>query len=363
MPEVHALPSADPDDPDPDDPARDPAADPAAAPGPSEPGGTALALAVALLAVVALGPSAVRADQPWSAALVAPFAAATGWLLGRMSGRRAFLWAAAPALILYGASGGDLVPVALVTGAVFARWRGRPALGGALLGIAAATVVYPAFLLLPLVVERIVARDVRGAVRTGGAGVAAWLAVGLPLLIIDRAGRVAAPPLRIDRTPEDPATSVWFWLDLGGAGLDRHTVDLLSTGLVLLAWAVALGLGLRRAADPGGFPWVAVAAAMIAGFLAFAKARSPQDVMWILPFFALVRLRPGWWAALAVGDLALAVGLAHWQEIVDQDGGFGLGEQLAAMGDWGRTVFYALLVVVLPLTPTVFDDRRAAVAP
>ena len=100
-----------------------------------------------------------------TALLLAPFGLLTAGMLAKLSGRRAFIWAAAPALVLYSVHNWDFLATAAVVGAVWAWSRGRPGLAAVLLGLGAATKIYPGFFALPLLLERLYVRDVRGAVR------------------------------------------------------------------------------------------------------------------------------------------------------------------------------------------------------
>jgi hypothetical protein len=303
----------------------------------------------------------------WTALLMAPFAVATGWMLTRMAGRRAFLWAAAPALALYGAYHWDLVTVCLVVWSIYAWSRGRPTLAGALLGLGAAIKIYPGFFLLPLVIERLVARDVRGAIRVAAAGVGTWLVVNLPFMVVDWEGWSAPYRAQLARAADLTSNSVYFWFAWGArAGeddLDRATVDHLSLGLIVLAWIVVLALGWFHRPEPRAYPWVQVSAGMLCAFLAFNKVYSPHYLMWLLPFFALIRVRWGWWAAASAIDLVLFVGVSRWYDVRSQGGGFSLGEQLASMAGWSRVVLFTLLLVVLPRARTVLDDPEPPSGP
>ena len=69
-------------------------------------------------------------------------------------------------------------------------------------------------------------------------------------------------------------------------------------------------------------------------------------MLWLLPFFVLVRLRWGWWAAYLAVDLLLYVGLFRWYYDITQGGDYGLAKQAAVLGVWGKTVLLALLYVV-----------------
>ena len=118
-----------------------------------------------------------------TALLLAPFGLLTAWLLAKLAGPRAFIWAAAPALVLYSAHNWDFLATACVAGAVYAWSRGRPGGAAMLLGLGAATKIYPGFLALPLLLERLALRDYRGAARVVAGTGGVWAAINLPLLL------------------------------------------------------------------------------------------------------------------------------------------------------------------------------------
>ncbi len=94
----------------------------------------------------------------WSAVLMGIAAMAIALILGRLSGRRAWLWAAAPALVHYMAYGYDALPVltvvaalAMVVGDDAVGVRARSYLGAAaVLGIGGGLKFYPLLFVLPL---------------------------------------------------------------------------------------------------------------------------------------------------------------------------------------------------------------------
>lgn len=279
----------------------------------------------------------------------------TGWALARLAGRRALIWAAAPALVFYGVYNWDLLPVALVTGAVLAQARGRSGLAGVLLGLGAATKIYPGFLLLPLLVERLVAGDRRGAVRAGTGAAVAWVAVNLPFLVANPAGWWATYLFQARRIGDISGNTIWFW---GFPDWPEPLVDRLSTGLILAGWLAALLLG-RRWGGPGRYPWLQVGAAMLAVFLALNKVYSPQYALWILPFLVLVRVRWGWWVALWAVDATLFLGLLSWYA----DTGDALARQATEIGVWGKSVLYLLLAVALLRAPAAGPEAGPAALP
>ena len=82
-----------------------------------------------------------------------------------------------------------------------------------------------------------------------------------------------------------------------------------------LLLAVAVGW-LRYGADRV-YPWLPVCAAMLAAYLLFNKVHSPQFVLWLLPFFVLLRIRAGWILAYFVADAAIGIGFFRWQYLIN----------------------------------------------
>ena len=80
----------------------------------------------------------------------AAIALLAAWLLGQVNPRRpwdAAIFALSPTLALTGLINWDLLAVGLVAGALWAWSRDRPVLTGVLIGLGAATKLYPLFLL------------------------------------------------------------------------------------------------------------------------------------------------------------------------------------------------------------------------
>jgi Glycosyltransferase family 87 len=282
-----------------------------------------------------------------TALLLAPFGLLTAGMLATLSGRRAFIWAAAPALVLYSVHNWDFLATATVVGAVLAWSRGRPGLAAALLGLGAATKIYPGFFALPLLLERAYARDVRGAARVVAGTAGVWLLINLPFLLANPDGWWATYAFQARRAADLTTNSIWFW---GLPDLGPSTVDHWSFALIALAWLVAVGAGWVLAGRTGGYPWLQVSAAMLAAFLLFNKVYSPQYVLWLLPFFVLLRVRWGWWAAYLAVDVLLYVGLFRWYYDITRGGDFGVAKQAAVLGVWGKAVLLALLYVVFLLS-------------
>jgi len=295
-----------------------------------------------------------------TALLLAPFGLLTAGLLVRLAGRRAFVWAAAPALVLYSVHNWDFLATACVAGAVYAWSRGRPGGAAMLLGLGAATKIYPGFLALPLLLERLALRDYRGAARVAAGAGGVWAAINLPVLLANPEGWWATYAFQAGREADLTTNSIWFW---GLPGLDPDQVNRWSAALIVASWALALIVGWSIARRTGRYPWLQVGAALLAAFLLFNKVYSPQYVLWLLPFFVLLRIRWGWWLSYLAVDLVLYVGLFRWYYDITRGGDFGLAKQAAVVGVWGKAVLLALLYVVFLLSSSVVRDPASTGGP
>ncbi|WP_344131412.1 hypothetical protein [Luedemannella flava] len=277
----------------------------------------------------------------WSAVFLLPVALAIAWQLVTLVGWRALIWAAAPAMVFYSVYNWDLLPVAWTLGAVLA-WRSRRfGLSAACLGLGAATKIYPGFFLLPLFIERLVARDRRGAALVAGAGAGAWLAANGPFMAINFKGWWATYAFQAGRPVNLDGNSIYEW---GFPDWTTETVDRFSVAVIAIGWLVALVAGWFVARRTGGaYPWVQVGTAMLCVFLAFNKVYSPQYFMWVLPLLALVRVRWGWWVAGWCIDAVLFIGIIR----LFDDGGDSLARQAASIGSWGKSLLLMLLFFVV----------------
>jgi hypothetical protein len=117
---------------------------------------------------------------------------------------------------------------------------------------------------------------------------------------------------------------------------------------------LALAVGLWRWRRSGSYPWIAVSAAMLCGFLLLHKVHSPQYTLWLVPFFVLLAVPWRWVLAYMVADICMDIGVFRWfyaMKIKGIDVGgnvsVGLAGQLVALGVWGRAALLAVLFVVV----------------
>ena len=278
-----------------------------------------------------------------STVLLLPFALLTAWHLHVLVGRRALLWSCSPALVLYALHNWDLLAVAAATAALWCWARGRTSWAAVLLGVGACLKIYPGLFLLPLVVERLVRSDLAGALRTAAVGLVAVVAVNLPFVLAGREGWAATYAFQSARAADSSSNSVWYWVQ---PGLTTEQLNVLVPVLVVAAALVAAAWGVVRARREGDYPVVQVCAAALVAFLLVNKVSSPQYTLWLLPFFALLRVHWGWWAAFTVADALVYVGVFRWFSALVSRTDPALPEAVLRAGVWSKS---ALLLVLFPL--------------
>ena len=241
---------------------------------------TALLMAAAALVAVVATSRTVR-RRPWDGLLVA----------------------AAPVLLLTSTINWDLLPVALTAVALLAWSRDRPVLAGAMLGLGAAAKLYPALLLLPVLLVCWQERPRGPALRRGAAAavaaVVSWAVVNLPVAALAPEGWRFFWTFNADRAAE--FGSPWFALDLVGRGVPADRLDIAAAGVT----AVGLGLvAVLALAAPRPPRLAQLALLTLAIFVLANKVWSPQYALWLLPLAVLARPR---WRDLLVWQAAEAV--------------------------------------------------------
>ncbi|MGI8790951.1 MAG: hypothetical protein ACR2I4_08730, partial [Actinomycetota bacterium] len=156
------------------------------------------------------------------------------------------------------------------------------------------------------------------------------------------------------RTADFNAFYSWGFSSLAG---DAEALNLVSLGLSVISWGAALALGWMRRTSEGAspYPFLQVSAAMVVAFLLWSKVHSPQYALWILPFFVLLRVSPGWWLAYALADLAVYVGIFRWFYDFSLTGDqvtWTAAKTVLVAGVWGRTVLLACLFIVFMRAPS-----------
>ena len=321
---------------------------------------------------------ALRADTDaefllHSALLLAPFGLLVAWLLGRLAGWAALLWSVTPPLVLYGFHNWDLPVVATTVGAVAVlgvrRWslRTRAVAAAVLLAVGFCLKVYPGIFVLPLIAYVLTGgdeprprRDVRGAVTVGAAAAVTVIAVNLPFALLGYPGWRASFEFQGNRAADATSNSIWYWglRPLVGGYQDTEVtaeyndiVSVVSPLSICAAFALALWLGWRRYRRDGSYPWVAVGAAMLCGFLLLHKVHSPQYTLWLLPFLVLLRVRWPLIASYLTVDLAIGIGVFLWFDATMTHSDTTIPLLLTLVGVWGRAALLVVLFFVFAGAP------------
>lgn len=245
-----------------------------------------------------------------SALLLAPFGLLTAWLLAKMAGWRALLFSAAPAIVLYAFHNWDLLVVAAATGGFWLWRRGQPVWAAVAFGVGAALKMYPILFVGPLVLEALHRRAIRRALLVASTALGVIVLINLPFAVGGFDGWAATYEFHAQRGPN--TDNIWALRDFGPIHLpvlEPGPLNLLTGLLSASLFVVALVIGWMRSRKLGRYPVVAVSAALLTAFLLFNKVHSPQYVLWLLPFFALLRVPIGWWTAYSVADIAVYVGV------------------------------------------------------
>jgi uncharacterized membrane protein len=323
----------------------------------------------------------------YSAILLTPFALATAWMLGKLARWRALLWCVGPPLVLYAFHNWDLAVAACAVAAVYVLHRGwgaaganRPLLNRAvvasvLLGIGFAFKLYPAVFVLPLMLyvgtggphgrELPAGRkfDLAAAVKVGLAAVVTVVVVNLPFALLGFKGWKASFTFQELRQVDITTNSIWFWgfrPESDPQNLEfQHLVSIFSPLLIIVSFLLACVLGWRRYRREGSYPWVAVSAAMLCGFLLFHKVHSPQYTLWLVPMFVLMRVRWGWILAYGIADLALGIGLFRYYYAITFHHPYGIydgfASQATMIGVWGQAALLVALFFAFGTARSVVD--------
>lgn len=308
------------------------------------------------------------------AALLLAATALTGAaLLHRMAPRRAWVWYGSTGLLFSAYLQTDVLPAVATIAAFFVIGIGRPwivtslprVLGAAAwLGVGGALKLYPLLFVLPLAIWAVTDRRLDAEPTLGGrwrrgatvVGVpaAVLLVTNLPFMLINFNGWWASFEFQWQRPIDMTTNSIWFWADRphsnAGNTTVQHTLMQVSTTATAVALIVALVAGFVLSRRLGNYPWLQVSAAMLAGYLLLNKVNSPQYVLWLLPFFVLLRIHWGWIVGYLVADVCLQVGFLRWNYLLIAQRPANVWDsvwtQQVMIGVWGRAALLVCLFVV-----------------
>jgi uncharacterized membrane protein len=285
-------------------------------------------------------------------ALATLFAA---WALARVHRTRPYdaaLFAASPVLVVNALVNWDLLAVGLVAGALLAWSRNRPVLTGVLIGLGAATKLYPLFLLGGVLVICFRRRAWGDAAKAVGATALSWLLINLPAMATGWDEWKHFWSFNDDRGAD--LGSLWMVLSQAGVHVGPSLINNASVAAFGVWCLVVLAIGIRAPLTPRlaqlGF-------LVVAGFLLVNKVYSPQYVLWLLPLAVLAR--PRWRDQLIWQACELFYFASVWWYLDGQ----------LAPGGGSQPVFYWVAIVVRALgeiylmTVVIRDIRRPELDP
>jgi uncharacterized membrane protein len=253
--------------------------------------------------VAALPADSYASFFTWTAVLLAAAALVSAAMLHRLAGPRALVFALAPTLLIYAFMNWDLFAVALATGGTLAFLKRRDGTAGVLLGLGAATKLYPALFLIPFAIARLREGRRDRAALLAGTAVGSWALVNVPFAIasFDRWSEF----FRFNADRPADWDSLWYIAARQlGFTWDPAVVNALALGtFVAAAAALWLAVGRRLPAYSLwtlGFP-------LLVAFLLTSKVYSPQYGLWLLPWFALVLRDVRLFIAFQLADIAVFV--------------------------------------------------------
>lgn len=265
-------------------------------------------------------------------------------LIATASRRRpwdALLVAGSPSLALAAMINWDILALGWVAGIIWAWSRRRPGLTGVLIGLGAATKLYPLFFLGPLLVLCLRERRMEVWLRTCAAALATWLVIDLPIYLWSPDGFLWFWRFNAGRGPD--FGSLWLVAADRGHAASPHAINV-TTWVVFGAACLAIAaLGLRARRRPRVVQLVFL---VVASFLLVNKVYSPQYVLWLLPLAALAR--PRWRDLLIWQACEIFYFFAVWMHIGNffvAEGAFDWVYALAIAVRMGGEIFLIALVV------------------
>jgi uncharacterized membrane protein len=222
-------------------------------------------------------------------AVLTPCGLLAAWLLAKMSGWRALVFALAPGVLLYGFINWDLLSVAVAVFGVYLWWREKPYLAAGAFAVGGCIKLWPALLLVPLLADLLARQERRQALWAGLIAGAIGIGVNGPFMVANPSGWYAPFAFQASLIDRGTGTSVWDWV---GWGLSTNLVDVMALSCGVAVTGIVTAVAWRRARREGVFPFLQSAAATVLLFIVISKDNSPQYVLWVLPFVALVDVSP-----------------------------------------------------------------------
>ncbi|MDQ3963501.1 MAG: glycosyltransferase 87 family protein [Actinomycetota bacterium] len=283
-----------------------------------------------------------------NALLMAPMALVGAYLLARMAGWRALMYAVAPPLVWYAFHNWDIPSVAATIAGLWAWHRGRPLWAAVWFGIGAALKLNPILFIVPLAFEGLQSGGVREGLKRLSVGAGTALAVNLPFMLINYDGWWGTYEFHRLRPPNPDS----MFALLGSRFPDisffhMPSLNLTVAALTLATFVVVAAYAWDRGRREAAYPFLQVCAAFLCAFMLWNKVFSPQYMLWLVPFFVVLNVHLLWWVAFVVIDAICYSAIFRWLYDISY---LGVDDTVAktAMitGIWARAGLLAVLIVV-----------------
>jgi uncharacterized membrane protein len=231
---------------------------------------------------------------------IAAFGLALAWLItvwatAMLAGRRiwdAALVAGSPLVIFQIFTNFDALATAFAMGGLLAWARRRPVLAGVLIGLGVAAKLYPALLLLPILVLALRTGRLAEAGKTVASALAAWLVVNLPIMVLFPQGWSEFFRLNSRRGEDMDSLYNVIGSFTGWPGFDRdlglwEPPVILNSVVALLFLACCAAIAYIALTAPQRPRVAQLAFLVVAAFLLTNKVWSPQFSLWLVPLAVL----------------------------------------------------------------------------
>jgi hypothetical protein len=279
---------------------------------------------------------------------------ATAYAAGPGRHWQAVMVACSPALILSAFINWDLLAMALGMLGIAAWAARRGVLAGVLLGLAVAAKFYPLVIFGPLLILCLRTGQLREFAKTLAAGVAAWLAVNLPVMLLAYSPWSWFYVFSKERGAD--WGSVWYYFEYMNVPLLGNS----KTSMLNFMSGLFFALGLAAIA------WLALAAPrrprlpqlcflVLAAFLITNKVWSPQYVVWLVPLAVLARPRLWPYALWQLAEIGYFFGIWGYLIFVEREGQLIAGYNGISTG-WYFTLLLLRLISVLIMSGWIVRD-------
>ena len=192
-----------------------------------------------------------------------------------------------------------------------------------------------------------------------GTASAVILVTNIPFMLINFGGWAAAFQFQFSRAIDATTLSLWWvtftpFTDIGIPEVQRlmMTASTVSTAIaIVLVLSYGWFTGTRR----GTVNWLGLAGALLCVYLIFNKVNSPQYVLWLIPFFVVLRVKWIFVAAYFVADIATFFGWYLWNMNTGSVAEF--WHVTLIVGVSVRLALLAVFVIILPKTSPVISSE------